>query len=460
MSYMRTKYITLLFFGIIYLLYPSEFFAQNQNEQRYSSTVKAVSEVMPSVVNIATKARVQRVGYMYDWWRDNWTPYSQELPPQESAGSGVIVSKAGHILTNVHVVRDADEIWVKLTDINGIHKLYRAEAIAGSLTTDIAILKIIPEKKDELFPAVQFAEEDDLLLGETVMALGNPFGLGGSVSKGILSSKSRRTSKVGEKLEIPDWLQTDASINPGNSGGPLINLNGKVIGINVAVLKEGQGIGFAIPIKRVNQSLSRLFTPEFLDDNWFGAEIEAGEQPPKIAKIELGSPADKAGLKIGDQLELLNGKKTETFIDVASNLIGLGKKRDIKIQIIRKGEKKTVNVKLIPEDAVFNSGLIRQKMGAILKPLTPELADALNHNSTDGFVISQIDNDSPAKEAGLQPGLIITSINGEKFNDMIDIARFVNSKKTGEEIVLEIIQLRRRGLFVRRSTGKLTLTLL
>ena len=460
MSYMRTKYITLLFFGIIYLLYPSEFFAQNQNEQRYSSTVKAVSEVMPSVVNIATKARVQRVGYMYDWWRDNWTPYSQELPPQESAGSGVIVSKAGHILTNVHVVRDADEIWVKLTDKNGIHKLYRAEAIAGSLTTDIAILKIIPEKKDELFPAVQFAEEDDLLLGETVMALGNPFGLGGSVSKGILSSKSRRTSKVGEKLEIPDWLQTDASINPGNSGGPLINLNGKVIGINVAVLKEGQGIGFAIPIKRVNQSLSRLFTPEFLDDNWFGAEIEAGEQPPKIGKIELGSPADKAGLKAGDQLELLNGKKTETFIDVASNLIGLGKKRDIKIQIIRKGEKKTVNVKLIPEDAVFNSGLIRQKMGAILKPLTPELADALNHNSTDGFVISQIDNDSPAKEAGLQPGLIITSINGEKFNDMIDIARFVNSKKTGEEIVLEIIQLRRRGLFVRRSTGKLTLTLL
>ena len=460
MSYMRTKYITLLFFGIIYLLYPSEFFAQNQNEQRYSSTVKAVSEVMPSVVNIATKARVQRVGYMYDWWRDNWTPYSQELPPQESAGSGVIVSKAGHILTNVHVVRDADEIWVKLTDKNGIHKLYRAEAIAGSLTTDIAILKIIPEKKDELFPAVQFAEEDDLLLGETVMALGNPFGLGGSVSKGILSSKSRRTSKVGEKLEIPDWLQTDASINPGNSGGPLINLNGKVIGINVAVLKEGQGIGFAIPIKRVNQSLSRLFTPEFLDDNWFGAEIDAGEQPPKIGKIELGSPADKAGLKAGDQLELLNGKKTETFIDVASNLIGLGKKRDIKIQIIRKGEKKTVNVKLIPEDAVFNSGLIRQKMGAILKPLTPELADALNHNSTDGFVISQIDNDSPAKEAGLQPGLIITSINGEKFNDMIDIARFVNSKKTGEEIVLEIIQLRRRGLFVRRSTGKLTLTLL
>jgi len=457
---MRNKVITLLYFGTIFLFGSSGSLAEDQYEQRFSGTVKAVSEVMPSVVNIATKARVQRVGYLYDWWRDNWTPYSQELPPQESAGSGVIVSQIGHILTNVHVVRDADEIWVKLTNKNGIQKIYRAEAIAGSLTTDIAILKIITENKDELFPAVQFAQEEDLLLGETVMALGNPFGLGGSVSKGILSSKSRRTSDTGEKLEIPDWLQTDASINPGNSGGPLINLDGEVIGINVAVLKEGQGIGFAIPIKRVNQSLSRLFTPEFLDDNWFGAEISTGEQPTKIVQIEPGSPADKAGLKAGDQLVLINGIKTKTFIDIASNLIGLGKKRDIKIQFIRKGEKKNATVKLIPENAVFNSGLIRQKIGAILKPITPELADALNYDSTDGFVISQIDGDSPAQEAGLQPGLIITSINGEKFNSIVDFARFFYSKKTGEEVTLEIVQMRQRGLFVRKSIGKLTLTLL
>ena len=457
---MRNKVITLLYFGTIFLFDSSGSLAEDQYEQRFSGTVKAVSEVMPSVVNIATKARVQRVGYLYDWWRDNWTPYSQELPPQESAGSGVIVSQIGHILTNVHVVRDADEIWVKLTNKNGIQKIYRAEAIAGSLTTDIAILKIITENKDELFPAVQFAQEEDLLLGETVMALGNPFGLGGSVSKGILSSKSRRTSDTGEKLEIPDWLQTDASINPGNSGGPLINLDGEVIGINVAVLKEGQGIGFAIPIKRVNQSLSRLFTPEFLDDNWFGAEVSTGEQPPKIVQIEPNSPADKAGLKAGDQLVLINGIKTKTFIDIASNLIGLGKKRDIKIQFIRKGEKKNATVKLIPENAVFNSGLIRQKIGAILKPITPELADALNYDSTDGFVISQIDGDSPAQEAGLQPGLIITSINGEKFNSIVDFARFFYSKKTGEEVTLEIVQMRQRGLFVRKSIGKLTLTLL
>merc|ERR1712224_273042 len=118
-AYMRTKVITLLFFGIIDLFNGSSLFAKDQDQQRFNGTVKAVSEVIPSVVNIATKARVQRVGYLYDWWRDNWTPYSQELPPQENAGSGVIVSQVGHILTNVHVVRDADEIWVKLTDQKG-----------------------------------------------------------------------------------------------------------------------------------------------------------------------------------------------------------------------------------------------------------------------------------------------------------------------------------------------------
>ena len=111
---------------------------QADDAPRRSPTVKAVSQVMPSVVNIATKTRVQRVGYLYDWWRDNWTPYAQQLPPEESAGSGVIISESGYVLTNVHVVRDADEIWVKLTDESGKQKIYQAEAIAGSLTTDIA----------------------------------------------------------------------------------------------------------------------------------------------------------------------------------------------------------------------------------------------------------------------------------------------------------------------------------
>lgn len=442
------------------LLVLSPALGQAAESPRRSPTVKAVSKVMPSVVNIATKTRVQRVGYLYDWWRDNWTPYAQQLPPQESAGSGVIVSDTGYVLTNVHVVRDADEIWVKLTDESGEQKVYQAEAIAGSLTTDIALLKIIPETDGEKFVSAKFARNDDLLLGETVMALGNPFGLGGSVSQGILSSKSRRTSTDGQRLEIPDWLQTDASINPGNSGGPLINLNGEIIGINVAVLKEGQGIGFAIPIKRVNESLSRFFTPEFLDDNWFGATINAATRPPEITKIEEGSPAAESGLKAGDQFLKINGVATDTFIDLASQMVGIGKNRTINIETLREGVKKQHTVKFIPEDAIFNSGLIRQKTGATLKRLTPEVAEALHIDSTDGFVISQVDQGTPAAKAKLRPGLVVTAVDGQKFDNIIDVARVFFKKEKGDEVTLDIVQMRQRGFLVRRSVGQLTLRLL
>ncbi len=452
--------INLKYLVMVSCLVHSPSLGQADQSERRSQTVNAVAKVMPSVVNIATKTRAQRVGYLYNWWRDNWTPYAQQLPPQESAGSGVIVSESGHVLTNVHVVRDADEIWVKLTDENGEQKVYQAKAIAGSLTTDIALLKIIPSKNGQTFAAATFAANDDLLLGESVMALGNPFGLGGSVSQGILSSKSRRTETDGKRLEIPDWLQTDASINPGNSGGPLINLSGEMIGINVAVLKEGQGIGFAIPIKRVNESLSRFFTPEFLDDNWFGAKIDASLRPPKVASVETGSPADNGGLKIGDELMGVNGQTTDTFIDFANLLVGLGKNRTVKLQIGRNGEKLNRTIKLIPEDVVFNSGLIRQKTGATLERLTPEVAEALRFNSTDGFVISQVDRDSPAGKAKLQPGLVVTAIDGQQFDDIIDAAKLVHKKKTGDELTFNVVQMRQRGFFVRRSEGQLTLRLL
>ena len=163
-------------------------FLQAEESRRKDAVVEATGLVMPSVVNIATKTRVQRVRYYYDWWRDNWAPYAQELPPQESAGSGVVVDAAGYVLTNVHVVKDADEIWVKINNEAGEPKAYKAEVVVGSLTTDIALLKIIHGEADKTFAVANFANNGDLLLGETVLALGNPFGLGGSVSRGILSS--------------------------------------------------------------------------------------------------------------------------------------------------------------------------------------------------------------------------------------------------------------------------------
>ena len=433
--------------------------AQAGESPRHNAVVEAVSRVMPGVVNIATKTRVQRVRYYYDWWRDNWAPYAQELPPQESAGSGVVVDASGYVLTNVHVVKDAGEIWVKINDKNGEARIYQAEVIAGSLATDIALLKIIPEEPGETFAAATFASDDDLLLGETVLALGNPFGLGGSVSRGILSSKSRRTETGGSKLDIPDWLQTDASINPGNSGGPLINLDGEIIGINVAVLKEGQGIGFAIPIKRVNESLSRIFTPEFLEGNWFGAAIRPGSNPLTVESVEPDSPAARAGMAAGDQIATINNHSPRSFIEFATRLLNLGRKRAVKLQFRRKGELVACTVKLIPEKAYFNSGLIRDKTGATLEELTPQVAKALGYNSTNGLVVSQVDDDSPADKAGLTTGVVVVAVDGQEVNGIVRAARLLHDKESGGRLMLDIVQVRRSGPFLRRATGRILLEL-
>jgi len=433
--------------------------AEGGESPRKNAVVESVSRVMPGVVNIATKTRVQRVRLYYDWWRDNWAPYAQEMPPQESAGSGIVVDASGYVLTNVHVVKDADEIWVKINDKNGETRVYKAKAIAGSLTTDIALLKIIPEKPAETFTAANFAGDDDLLLGETVLALGNPFGLGGSVSRGILSSKSRRTETEGGKLDIPDWLQTDASINPGNSGGPLINLDGQIIGINVAVLREGQGIGFAIPIKRVNESLSRIFTPEFLEGNWFGAAILAGSNPLTVQSVEKESPAARAGMVAGDQIATINDHSPRNFIEFASRLLKLGQKRTVKLQVNRKGALVDCTVKLIPEKSYFNPDLIRGKIGATLEELTPDIAKALGYNSTNGLVVSQVDSESLADKAGLITGVVVVAIDEQEVNDVVSAARLLHGKESGDRLALDIVQIRRSGLFLRRATGRVTLEL-
>ena len=446
--------------AILILSFVASVFSQAEESQRQDAVVKAAGLVMPSVVNIATKTRVQRVRYYYDWWRDNWAPYAQELPPQESAGSGVVVDASGYVLTNVHVVKDADEIWVKINNEAGEPKIYEAEVVVGSLTTDIALLKIIHGEAGKTFAVADFANNGDLLLGETVLALGNPFGLGGSVSRGILSSKSRRTETEGSQLDIPDWLQTDASINPGNSGGPLINLDGEIIGINVAVLKEGQGIGFAIPVKRVNEALSRIFTPEFLEGNWFGAKVDAGSRPLTVTAVEPNSPAAKANMAVGDQITRINGHSPRNFIEFAVRLLDLGNNPTVQIDIKRGDDVFLRRVNLIPEKSFLNSGLIREKTGVSLEALTPEVARALGFNSAEGLVVSQVDAGSPADKAGLTTGVVVVAIDDRKASDIVNAARLLNRKTSGEGLKLSLVHIRRKGIFLRRTTESVILKVL
>jgi serine protease Do len=403
-------------------------------ELRRDETVRAVERAMPSVVNISGKTVVRRRGYLYDWWRNNWAPFYQDMPPQYSAGSGVIIDEEGYVVTNVHVVEEATEIVVTLSD----NRSYPADLVVGTRKSDIALLKI-RAKAGERFVPVRFAADDDLLLGETVIALGNPFGLGGSVSRGILSSKTRRSTAQDGILDMEDWIQTDAAINPGNSGGPLVNLEGNLIGLNVAIFKEGQGIGFAIPVKRVSEALGEIFTPELLRGLWFGAEFKSTTNGVTVTRVDAESPAEKGGLKEGDIVVRINSTAPKSLFALNRELIGAGENRDVVFQLRRGGSMRNAAVRLAPVEKQFNAGLIRRKTGLTLRPLTREDAARLGLNLAAGFVVAEIERGSPADHAGFQRGLIVETIDGHAPDSIASAARLLAGKKAGEPARLTVI---------------------
>jgi serine protease Do len=411
---------------------------------RRDTTVLAVEQVMPTVVNIATETIVQVRDPFSDLFRQFWDPYHRRQPPnsQYSLGSGVVIDEAGYVLTNDHVVRRADKIAVKFSSGTNI---YEATLVANDPKSDIALLKLNGHP-GEKFRAIKFAREDDLLLGETVLALGNPFGLGGSVTRGILSSKSRMAPKEGAPLDIPNWLQTDAPINLGNSGGPLVNLRGELIGINVAVLSEAQGIGFAIPIKRVMAALSEIFPTESVKAFWFGARVKVGTTPLVISSVQPKSPAGKAGLKPGDAILEVNGRTPKSFIDFTDLLTGTDRS-DVALKVRRGAETKAISVRLVPEHSVFNAGLIRERLGLVLEPLSAASAARYGLAPSDAFVIAGIEEEGPAASAGLQRGMLVTSVDGQVPADIVSAAKLIYAKKKDEVVHLEIVFQQRVGGF-------------
>ncbi len=423
---------------------------------RRDATVTAVERVMPSVVNIATTTVVDNTDPFFRWRAEFFgyrvLPQLQEVPA--SVGSGVIIDESGYILTNEHVVRGAKSIWVKLMD----GREFEAERVTGATKTDVALLKLKAKDGDKFTP-VRFAADDDLLLGETVITLGNPFGLGGSVSKGILSSKTRRPEREDRQLDVADWLQTDAAINPGNSGGPLINLRGELIGLNVAVYREGHGIGFAIPIKRVNEALSRYFTPEGTKALWFGARVRSGASLLEVTAVEAASPAERAGLRLGDTILQVSGRAPRNFIEFMRELNSAGADKPVALLIRRAGAQQTLSVRLMPERDFFNADLARQKLGLHLQELTPELATNMGFPFYGGFVVADVDKGSPGAEAKLEKHFVIQGVDGQPIRDLVELGRLLHARRKGDGVRLNVIAPFKRGNFVGFREGSVEVKL-
>lgn len=400
---------------------------------RRDATVVAIERVMSSVVNIRLAKKVTDAEEAYF---KKYFGISKAAQPQiNSIGSGVIIDEIGeegYILTNFHVLQDDSRVQVQLQD----GREYEARPLLWTSQKDLALLKITRKPGDKPFKAIQFAKDDDLLLGETVIAVGNPFGLGGSVSRGILSSKNRRSMSGTTRLDYPDWLQTDADINLGNSGGALINTRGELIGIPVSVLgqEEGKGTGFAIPVKQIGAVLSDFFTLEWTAKLWLGARLRGAPYPLTVLEVQPNSPAARAGLKIGQQVLEVNGNPVKGLGEFNLHM-GANANHTAKVTVQTGGRRQTLGVEMVQME-VLTKQMIQARLGLTTQPMTAQQAQALELNAVEGLMVTDVETNSPAAAANLQPGIVLLRVDGKGVGDQVTATGILGNKKSGDRTVL------------------------
>ena len=370
---------------------------------------------------------------------------------QMGQGSGFIISKDGLILTNNHVVGDADIITVRLKD----GREFKAELVGTDPKSDVALVRI---KADEDFPTVPLGDSENLELGEWVIAIGNPFGLLETVTVGVVSAKGR--SNVGI-ADYENFIQTDAAINPGNSGGPLLNLDGEAVGINTAIFSKSggyMGIGFSIPMnmailikdqllktgKVTRGFLGIIIQPLTVDmAKSFGLDHTNGIL---VSEVAPDSPADKSGVMSGDIILELDGKVVENINEFRNSIAMTKPNQKVQLTIFRdkKVAYKDIVVGTLPDDddKWLKSGKLKNetssKFGFEVQNLTPELADRFGYDIDKGVVISKVEDGSPGDYSGLEAGLLIISVNNESVKSVDDFNKAVKKSKDKSTMLLRV----------------------
>lgn len=352
-----------------------------------------------------------------DFFRKFFGPqFPQQKQQQTSGGSGFLVSADGYIVTNNHVIQDATEITVTLND----GREFKADIKGSDARTDLAVIKI----QGDDFPYLPFGDSDHLRAGDMVFAVGNPFGLEGTITNGIVSAKGRQDLGI---ATYEDFIQTDAAINPGNSGGPLLNARGEVVGVNTAIYSRSggyMGIGLAIPSKMVQPVIGQIMDNGSVQRAYLGIVLqpidkELGNalslEPNEgilISDVVKGSPAEKAGLKQGDIIIQYNKTPVKNVNKFRNDIAMMNPGTDIELKVLRKNKKKKITVTLGSQnDGEVVAAELSQKLGIDLENFTPEWASRLGYSSdVSGVLIAKVKPGSPAALAGLRPTFLITGI--------------------------------------------------
>ena len=424
----------------------------------------------PAVVNIRTVKTIKGGGRVFRHFKKG--PFGDDDPmkdffdrffdedqkrdfKQRSLGSGFIIDKDGYIVTNNHVIDNADKIVVILND----EKEFEAQIVGRDKNTDLALIKI---ESNHNLPVLGFGDSDALKVGQWVVAIGNPFGLEQTVTAGIVSAKGR----VIGSGPYDDFIQTDASINPGNSGGPLLNMKGEVVGINTAIVAGGQGIGFAIPVNLAKNIIVQLKSTGEVTRGWLGVGIQDiseevaeyyGIKEKKgvlVTEVFPGDPADLAGIKPKDIILSVNGKAVDSARQLTGMIADISVGDTIKIKINRNGKPQTIDVKIAKREETKIFGRSTQEkeqaqLGIQVSEITPETARRFNLKDTAGVIVVGVDPESKATEAGLQMHDIIREINHKNITSVSDFNKTINDIPEGETINLFIRRMNRGFLVIK-----------
>ena len=448
--------------------------------QQMSNTFSQIAKQLePSVVNINTESTIKNVrkrrggqgqddeddgGGMDDFFNHFFGGPGGQVGPggpgdgsirERSLGSGVIVDPKGYIVTNRHVVEKADRIRVRFEDDPpGVQ--HDAKVIGTDQETDLAVIKV---DIDRVLPSAKMGNSDSMQVGDWVLAVGSPFGLSETVTAGIVSAKGR---DIVPGRQFQTFIQTDAAINPGNSGGPLVNMNGEVIGINTAILSETNayaGVGFALPSKTVVDVYNQLTGPEHkVSRGSIGIMFDAVENPAiarvygsgsgvTVSSVVAGSPADQAGLKVGDTITSVDGKRvskgSELVADIASRKPG----SKVNLSFLRNGKNQETSVTIADRAKLFAARLgedqengdestpKQSKFGVTVRKVTPEMADRLDMPAGKGVIVQDVRPNSFAEDVNLGRGDIILEVNKQPVNSEEDFAKVESSLKSGQDVV-------------------------